>query len=126
MNRIQLISVAVSLLFLVQVLWFTSRRRFRERQAFLWIVLAFSGVVIAGCLPLLNRAAVRIGVAYMPALVFTLAFVVILSLLMIHTAALSAQQEKLKTLIQELAYLHKEIEDMRQERKAEEKHDVSP
>lgn len=124
MNRIQWISIVVSLLFLIQVLWFTSRHRFREKQAFLWIVLAFSGVLVAVFIPVLNTAAVRIGVAYMPALVFVLAFVVILSLLMVQTAAMSAQQEKLKAVVHELAYLRKEIDDMKQDRKAEEHGDV--
>ncbi len=113
MDRIQVISIGVALLFFVQVLWVVRRQRFRERQAFVWLMLAASAVVTAAVIPLLNQAAARLGIAYMPALIFMLAFYVVMSLLMLHAAQSSREEERLKVLTQELGLLRKELEDVK-------------
>lgn len=113
MDRIQVISIGVALLFFVQVLWVVRRQRFRERQAFVWLMLAAAAVATAAVIPLLNRAAARLGIAYMPALIFMLAFYVVMSLLMLHAAQSSREEERLKILTQELGLLRKELEDVK-------------
>lgn len=113
MDRIQAISIGVALLFFVQVLWVVRRQRFRERQAFVWLMLAAAAVLTAAVIPLLNRAAARLGIAYMPALIFMLAFYVVMSLLMLHAAQSSREEERLKILTQELGLLRKELEDVK-------------
>ncbi|MDF2935462.1 MAG: hypothetical protein K0Q90_835 [Paenibacillaceae bacterium] len=113
MDRIQAISIGVALLFFIQVLWAVRRQRFRERQAFVWLMLAAAAVVTAAVIPLLNRAADKLGIAYMPALIFMLAFYVVMSLLMLHAAQSSREEERLKILTQELGLLRKELEDVK-------------
>jgi hypothetical protein len=114
MDRIQMLSVMLALLFFILVFGFIKRQRFRERQAFLWIMLAGAGVLTAAAIPVLNRAAEKVGIAYMPTLIFVLAFFAVLTLLMLHSATLSREQERLKLVVQELAVLRQEVEDMRE------------
>ncbi|MFJ7729602.1 DUF2304 domain-containing protein [Neobacillus sp. NPDC097160] len=109
----QVISVLVSLLFLVQVMYFTSKHKLKDQQAFLWIIISFAGLIIAISIPLFNRVAAMLGISYMPALIFLLAFLIILSIVLYQTTVLSDQQEKIKNLVQELAYLKKDLRDTR-------------
>lgn len=91
----------------------------------MWIVFAVGGLAAALFLPGLNKLAQELGVTYMPSLVFMVAFLVVLSLLMYHTIILSKQQEKLKNLAQEFAYLSKEIREMKKEaERKENQHDA--
>lgn len=113
MNSIQVISVAIALLFFFQVIYLTSKHKLQDQQGFFWMMLSLISVVIALFIPWLNRLASLLGISYMPALVFLLAFIVVLNILMYQNTVLSKQQEKLKSLIQEVAFLKKEMEDDR-------------
>jgi hypothetical protein len=113
MNTVQLIAILAAVFFLLQVLWLTSKHRLHDQQAFMWMMFAIGALVVAFSLPFLNRLALAIGVSYMPSLIFLIAFFVVLSLLMYHTIAFSRQQSKLIDLVQEVAYLSKEIEDLK-------------
>ncbi|MDT2255138.1 DUF2304 domain-containing protein [Paenibacillus larvae] len=62
---------------------------------------------------MLNKLASKIGVAYMPALVFLNVIIVALSLLVHTTTVLSKHQEIIKILVQENAYMNKEIKDLK-------------
>lgn len=108
---VQLISIIVSLLFILQVMYFTSKHKLKDQQAFLWLIIAISSLIIALAIPVFNRLATFIGVSYMPSLIFLLAFLIIISIVLYQTTILSNQQEKIKNLVQELAFLKKEIQD---------------
>ncbi|MDT2260686.1 DUF2304 domain-containing protein [Paenibacillus larvae] len=54
------------------------------------------------CDPLLNKLASKIGVAYMPALVFLIVIIVALSLLVHTTTVLSKHQEIIKILVRKM------------------------
>lgn len=113
MDPIRGIVLLAAFFFLGQVLWYTARNRLRDRQAFFWLLLAAAGILTALGIPLLNRLAVAVGVAYMPALVFLAAVIAALSILMRQAAELSAHQDKLQTVLQELACMQKEIDDLK-------------
>ena len=91
----------------------------------MWLVFAASGMMVAAALPLLNRWAALLGISYMPSLIFLLTFFVVISLLIYHTIIISKQQEKLKTLAQEFAYLKKELAEVKQHYAEKEKKDVT-
>ncbi|MBT2661770.1 DUF2304 domain-containing protein [Bacillus sp. ISL-45] len=122
MNTVQLIAILAAVFFLLQVLWLTSKHRLHDQQAFMWMMFAIGALVVAFSLPSLNRLAVAIGVSYMPSLIFLIAFFVVLSLLMYHTIAFSRQQSKLIDLVQEVAYLSKEIEDLKNSQFQDQQH----
>lgn len=113
MNTVQLIAIIVAVFFLLQVIWLTSQHKLHDQQAFMWMLFAIGALFVAFGLPYLNRLAVAIGVSYMPSLIFLIGFFVVLSLLMYHTMVFSRQQSKLINLVQEVAYLSKELEDLR-------------
>jgi hypothetical protein len=111
MNKVQMITIAFASLFLIQVIYYSSRNKLRDKQAFLWFFMAFIGMFIAIFLDLLNKIAAALGVAYMPSLIFTIAFLVVLNILIYQSVTLSDHQEKIKTLVQEIAYIKHELED---------------
>ncbi|MEH7444914.1 DUF2304 domain-containing protein [Bacillus sp. JJ1122] len=113
MNTVQLIAIIVAVFFLLQVIWLTSQHKLHDQQAFMWMLFAIGALFVAFGLPYLNRLAVAIGVSYMPSLIFLIGFFVVLSLLMYHTMVFSRQQSKLINLVQEVAYLSKELEDLK-------------
>lgn len=113
MNTVQLIAIIVAVFFLLQVIWLTSQHKLHDQQAFMWMLFAIGALFVAFGLPFLNRLAVAIGVSYMPSLIFLIGFFVVLSLLMYHTMVFSRQQSKLINLVQEVAYLSKELEDLK-------------
>lgn len=113
MNTVQLIAIIVAVFFLLQVIWLTSQHKLHDQQAFMWMLFAIGALFVAFGLPYLNNLAVAIGVSYMPSLIFLIGFFVVLSLLMYHTMVFSRQQSKLINLVQEVAYLSKELEDLK-------------
>ncbi|MDT2303222.1 DUF2304 domain-containing protein [Paenibacillus larvae] len=86
--------------------YYTSKHRLRDRYAFLWMMIGLLGLATAIAIPLLNKLASKIGVPYMPALVFLIVIIVALSLL-VHTTVLSKHSEIIKILVQENAYMNK-------------------
>lgn len=113
MNTVQLIAIIAAVFFLLQVIWLTSKHKLHDQQAFMWMLFAIGALFVAFGLPYLNSLAIAIGVSYMPSLIFLIAFFVVLSLLMYHTIVFSRQQSKLINLVQEVAYLSKELEDLK-------------
>lgn len=112
MNTVHLISIIAALLFLFQVLYYTSKNKLRDQQAFTWLILATAGLFIAIFINFFEFIARQLGIVYMPSFIFLAAFLVILNLLIYHTTIISSQQEKIKTLSQELALLKKNVDEM--------------
>ncbi|BDG37544.1 DUF2304 domain-containing protein [Saccharococcus caldoxylosilyticus] len=120
MNKVQLITIMFASLFLIQVIYYSTRNKLRDKQAFLWFLLAVIGLFIAIFLEPLNKVAAVLGVSYMPTLIFTIAFLVVLNALIYQSITLSDHQEKIKTLVQEIAYIKHELQnDQRKEEKDE-------
>ena len=110
---IQAISIGVAIIFLLQIFYYTSKHRLRDRYAFLWMMIGLLGLATAIAIPLLNKLATYIGIAYMPALVFLIVIILALSLLVHTTTVLSKHQEIIKILVQEHAYMNKEIKELK-------------
>jgi hypothetical protein len=113
MSTVQIIAIIAAVFFLLQVILLTSKHKLHDQQAFMWMLFAIGALVVALSLPYLNNLAGIIGVSYMPSLIFLIAFFVVLSLLMYHTIVFSRQQSKLISLVQEVAYLSKVLEDLK-------------
>lgn len=111
MSTVQGIALAAAAVFLLQVFLLTARRRLRDRHAFVWLLLGLLAVAVAAAIPGFDALADRVGVAYPPALIFLAGFYLILTILMYQTAVISHQQDSLKALAQEIAYLRKEVQD---------------
>ncbi|MVP00881.1 DUF2304 domain-containing protein [Paenibacillus lutrae] len=112
---IQGITIGITVLFLFQILYYTSKNKLKDRHAFTWILIAIAGIITGIGIPLLNRFALWIGVSYMPSLIFLIVIVVMLSMLVHQTIQLSKQQDMIKTLAQEHAYLENEVMLLKQQ-----------
>ncbi|RNF38249.1 DUF2304 domain-containing protein [Planococcus salinus] len=115
MDNIHFIVLLSAFVFLVIVVSMTAKNKLTDQYAFMWLTFSIIGVVLAIALPYLNDLATALGIAYMPSLIFLLAFLVVLSLLIYHTQLLSKQEHRIKLLIQEVAFLQKDIQDARKE-----------
>lgn len=115
MDFIHLIVLAASLFFLVVVTAMTAKNKLTDQYAFMWLSFSGIGVAMAIALPYLNHLANSIGIAYMPSLIFLLAFLVVLSLLIYHTALLSKQERRVRILVQEVAFLQRQIKHIGKE-----------
>jgi len=113
MISVQGIALLATAAFFLQVLWLTSRHKLRDRLAFFWLLIAGLGVVIALAIPVLNRVAHWLGISYMPTFVMMLAILGLLTILMYQTIVLSQQAETLKNLVQEIAFLKKEVDHLK-------------
>jgi hypothetical protein len=112
MGTVELITILATTLFLLQVIWLTAKNKLTDKHAFIWIVFAIGGVFVALGLPYLNEIAAKLGISYMPSLIFMVTFLLVLSFLIYHTIIISRHEKHIKNLVQEVAYLGKEIEDI--------------
>lgn len=112
-STIQWITILAAGVFLIQVLILTAKNKLTDQHAFVWIVLAIAGIVGAFLLPRLNIVASILGISYMPSLVFTIAFLVVLSVLVYQHILLSKHQRQIKELIQEIAFLENQLNDIK-------------
>lgn len=113
MMGVQGIALLATAAFLFHVLWLTSRHKLRDRLAFFWLLVAGAGVAIALAIPALDRMAHWLGISYMPTFVLMLAVLGLLTILMYQTIVISQQAEAIKNLAQEIAFLKKEVEDVK-------------
>jgi len=106
---IQWITIFAAGVFLIQVLILTAKNKLTDKHAFVWIVLAIAGVLGAVFLPRLNVVAALLGVSYMPSLVFTIAFLVVLTVLIYQNILLSKHERQINELIQEIGFLENQL-----------------
>jgi len=111
MAKIQIITVTVSILFLIYVIWLILKGKLREEYSIVWIIctavlLLFSfwrnGLVVVSNL---------FGVYAAPNLVFTAAIFVIFIYLLHLSVINSKLQEQNKTLAQDIALLKEKIDN---------------
>jgi hypothetical protein len=106
-----MVAILFAVFFLVEVVVLVKKNKLHDKHAFLWMAFAVVGIVVAGSMQGLNKLSQIVGISYMPSLIFVMAFFVILSLLIYQTSIISRQQQQLKNLIQEMAYIRKDIDD---------------
>ncbi|AJI20223.1 DUF2304 domain-containing protein [Priestia megaterium] len=111
MTPVQIISLVVALIFLFQVLVYTSKHKLKDQVAFFWLLISLAGVIIAISLPFFNVLVSKIGIYYMPSLFFLLALILILNILIYQNVLISKQQDKIKDLTQEMALLKHSIQE---------------
>ena len=112
---VQGISIIVAILFLAQVLFYTSKNKLQDQQALLWLILSFSGLMIALFLPVMDSVAQLLGIEYMPSLIFVLAFLIILTMLVFQTTTITKQQTQIKQIAQQLSYTMKYLDEIQEE-----------
>jgi hypothetical protein len=117
-DRVQVLALTGSVLFLLFVLELVRRRRLAEEYSALWIVSALALIGISLRRDVLDFAARWMGVYYPPA-VLVLMLVAIISLASLSfSVILSRQQRQIDRLIEENAIMAAELRELRWEREA--------
>ncbi|HZG86186.1 DUF2304 domain-containing protein [Paenibacillus sp.] len=127
MSSVQVISLVVSFGFTLIVIYFTGKHKLKDKYAFFWLVLSFISLLLVPLIPLLNRFAETVGIQYMPSLFFLLAFILMFSISIYIMTVLSNHQESIRRLIQDNAFLLREVEELRKQlERTRGKNDVDP
>ena len=111
MEKIQIIAIATSLLFLIYIGWLIVRGKLREEYAIIWILGTVLLVVFSFWRKGLDVMSQFIGVFDPPNLVFTGAIFAILIYLLHLSVVVSKLQQQNKALAQDIALLKEKLKE---------------
>jgi hypothetical protein len=105
--RAIVLSLVLSIGFLVVSVIAMRRQRLREQAALLWLLVSFVMVVVSATLPihLLDRVSHLVGIAYAPDLVLLLAVLFLMVLVFHLTLSLARLSAKQTALVQEIGLM---------------------
>jgi hypothetical protein len=115
MDRIQIVSVIVTLSLFLSVFELVRRRRLMERYALLWLLSTSVLLLLAAWTGLLEWVADRAGVAVPSNALFVVGFAFVLVLLLHFSLAISRLSDETKVLAQQVARLDQELRESRRE-----------
>ena len=105
MERIQIISIGASLLFLIYIGWLIVRGRLREEYAIVWIVSTAILILFSFWRKGIDIVSGMLGIVAAPNIIFTGAIFAVLIYLLHLSVTVSKLQEQNKILAQEIALL---------------------
>jgi hypothetical protein len=117
MEKIQIISISVSLIFLAYIGYLIIRGKLREEYSIIWIICTVVLVVFSFWRKGLDYFADLLGIIAPPNIVFTAAIFAILIYLLHLSVVVSKLQSKTKILSQEIALLKLEVAQLKNESK---------
>jgi hypothetical protein len=112
-DRIQLISLGVSLSLLICVLELVRRRKLTEEYSFLWILCSLALVGLSIRRDVLDTGAAWLGVYYPPMVLLMLLIVMVFIASLCFSVIVSRQRQQIERLIEETAILTAELRDVR-------------
>ncbi|HET6993017.1 MAG TPA: DUF2304 domain-containing protein [Bacteroidia bacterium] len=105
MDRVQIIAIVASILFIAFIARLIMRGKLREEYAIIWIVSSVFLIVFAAWRDGLNKVSKLLGFALPSNLIFTGAIFAVLIYLLHLSVVVSKLQEQNKTLAQDIALL---------------------
>ncbi len=111
-ERIQLISLAGSLFFMLGVLELIRRQKVKEAYALLWLIFGSIFILLSFWKSGLDYFAGIFGIYYPPALLFLILIVAVILILVSYSAVISSQNDKIRALTQELALMKVQLEKL--------------
>ncbi len=115
MEKIQIIAVIVSLLFLTYIGYLIIKGKLREEYAIIWIICTGILLIFSVWRKGLDFFANLLGVVAPPNIVFTAAIFAILIYLLHLSVVVSKLQSKTKILAQEIALLKQELDTLKKD-----------
>ena len=112
-DRIQIISLAGSLLFMLGVLELIRRQKIKEAYALLWIIFGGIFITLSFWKRGLDFFASIAGIYYPPALLFLILIVAEILILINYSIVISSNNDKIKNLTQEISLLKNELEKIK-------------
>ena len=114
-DRIEIVSIAVSLALLIVVFELVRRRRLTEKYSFLWIVSSLALLILSVKREILHAVARWLGVYYPPAVLLLLLIVMVFVASLCFSVIVSRQRQQIERLIEETAILSAELRELRQQ-----------
>ena len=111
-ERIQLISLAGSLFFMLGILELIRRQKIKEAYALLWLIFGGIFILLSFWKRGLDYFAGIVGIYYPPALLFLILIVAVILILISYSMVISSQNDKIRILTQELALMKREMEKL--------------
>ncbi len=111
-ERIQLISLAGSLFFMLGILELIRRQKIKEAYALLWLIFGGIFILLSFWKRGLDYLAGIVGIYYPPALLFLILIVAVILILISYSMVISSQNDKIRILTQELALMKREMEKL--------------
>lgn len=108
-NRIFFATIGIC--FMVMVLLKVKKKRFFEKESFLWLIGSLIGVFLAIFPKTIDYISSLVGIYYGPSLLFLVAIIFILYLLFRQTEQVSLLKEQVKHLGQKVVVLEKLLEE---------------
>ncbi len=112
-DRIQIVSLAVSVLLLLAVLELVRRRKLTEEYSLLWILSALALLALSMRREILYGVARWLGVSYQPIVLVMLLIVMMFVASLCFSVIVSRQRQQIERLIEETAILSAELRDLR-------------
>ena len=112
-DRIQIVSLVVSVTLLVVVLELVRRRKLTEEYSFLWIVCSLALLGLSVKREILHATARWLGVYYPPALLLLALIAMVFVASLCFSVIVSRQRKQIERLIEETAILSAELRDLR-------------
>ncbi|MDU4937990.1 MAG: DUF2304 domain-containing protein [Clostridium sp.] len=114
--------IGIGIIFLMIVISKVKRKRFFEKESFLWVVGSICLLFLAIFPGIISYLSDLVGIEYPPSLLFFIATIFILYLLFRQSEYVSLLREQVKELGQRIVVLEKVIEEEKQnEKKIDEK-----
>ncbi len=118
-ERIQIISIIGSFVFLLGVLELIRIKLIKEAYALLWLIFGAIFILFSFWKQGLDFLAGIVGIYYPPALLFLMLIIAIILILIQFSVVISKNNDSIKNLTQELALLQDQIADLRKKKKSE-------
>ncbi|TJY40795.1 DUF2304 domain-containing protein [Cohnella pontilimi] len=114
MEKVQIVTMALSLALLVLVLQLIRRRYLREQYSLLWLFFCAIILVFSLNTKLLDTTAALLGFKYAPSLLFLVGITLCLLLILHLTVVVSRLAERIVRLTQELGIMKHDLEKYEQ------------
>ena len=112
-ERVQAVSLAVSIALLIVVFELVRRRKLTEEYSLLWIAASIALVVLSARRQLLDASAHWLGVYY-PPMVLMMAFILLVFVASLcFSVIVSRQRRQIERLIEDTAILQAEVRELR-------------
>ena len=122
--RARLFAMLLGVAVLLFVLNLVRTKKLKEEFALLWLLTAVVLVLTPLFIDYLDMIAYALGIEYPPALIFLLAIISLLLILFQFSMRISRFSEQIKVLVQELALLRAQVEDLERSAQGENDEDA--
>jgi hypothetical protein len=120
-DRIQIVSLAVSVLLLLVVLELVRRKKLTEEYSFIWILGALALLAVSVKRQVIDTTARWLGVYYPPIILVLLLILMVFVATLCFSVIVSRQRRQIERLIEETAILSAELRELRRKQSATER-----